>query len=444
MNHRIAHHATKLSLGTFGFIFVCVFSIWTVHAEDYTSPNFLLRDPVITVGGTRLSSPSFELFTSAGQAVSGESASTSFIGRTGFLYFPTATSPVVSASAGDSQVSLSWTASVGALGSTVSSYTVGQSTTSGGPYTFTNVGNVTSATKTGLSNGTTYYFVVQARDAAEQSLIQSAQVSATPQAPAPAPSAGGGGGGVSSPQTKVDFSGRAYPGSTVVLLKDAQLAVKTVAGPDAKFQMSLSGLSGGSYIFSVYTEDQSGIRSPLLNFQITVITGADTTVSGIFLAPTIGVDKSEVKRGENIAIFGQSIPLAVITIVVNSDEEFFNKVNADGNGVYLYNFDTSPLAIEQHLTKSKAAYQGEVSPFGQAVTFKVGAKTVFAEPQRKCPSKADVNSDCSVNLIDYSITAYWYKRALSVNFATIERERFNGDGRIDLVDFGIMAYYWTG
>src|SRR3989338_10019043 len=60
---------------------------------------------------------------------------------------------------------------------------------------------------------------------------------------------GGGGGGSfsppSTPQTAVNFSGRAYPKSTVTLLKDAQIAATTIAGADANFQISLSGLSTG-------------------------------------------------------------------------------------------------------------------------------------------------------------------------------------------------------
>jgi hypothetical protein len=68
---------------------------------------------------------------------------------------------------------------------------------------------------------------------------------------------GGGGGGrfVPPPVTGVIFSGRAYPGSSVTLLKDAQIVATTVAGPDANFQISISGLSAGSYIFSVYGEE---------------------------------------------------------------------------------------------------------------------------------------------------------------------------------------------
>lgn len=255
----------------------------------------------------------------------------------------------------------------------------------------------------------------------------------------PAPSGGGGGGGgyVPSVQTVVNFSGRAYPESTVTLLKDAQIATTTVAGADADFQISLSGLSGGNYIFGIYSEDNKGVRSSLLTFPIGITTGATTQVSGIFLAPTIAVDQSEVKRGDNIAIFGQSIPKAEITIAINSDEEFFDKTLADTNGAYLYNFDTAPLDMGQHFTKSKAALSGEISSFSKVVSFSVGTKNVAKAAQEFL--KGDLGGDGRVNLVDFSIAAYWYKRPSPP--ATVD---LSNDGKVDLIDFSIMAFYWTG
>lgn len=258
------------------------------------------------------------------------------------------------------------------------------------------------------------------------------------------PPSGGGGGGsfVLPPVTSVIFSGRAYPQSAVTLLKDAQIAATTIAGADANFQISISGLSGGNYIFAIYSEDNKGIRSALLTFPVSVTSGATTKVTGIFIAPTIAVDKSEVKRGDNIAIFGQSVPEGEVTIAVNSEEEFFVKTTADDGGVYLYNFDTVVLEMGEHFTKSKAALNGEISPFSKAVSFAVGTKTV--EKDDTGCGRADLNCDRKVNLVDFSIAAYWYKRPISADFAAKEKERLNGDGKINLVDFSIMAYYWTG
>ena len=133
-----------------------VFSTPFLAFANQTSASFEFENPNSKVieGGIS-SSSSFRYISSSGQFVQGQSTSTSFISNAGFLYFPVATSPVLSATAGDAQVSLSWTSATGILAN-ITSYEVGVSTSSGGTYSFTNVGTSTSSIQTGLSNGTTY------------------------------------------------------------------------------------------------------------------------------------------------------------------------------------------------------------------------------------------------------------------------------------------------
>jgi hypothetical protein len=88
---------------------------------------------------------------------------------------PPAAPTGLSSIAGNAQVSLSWGASSGAA-----SYNVKRSTVSGGPYTTVASGvTLTSYSDGGLTNGTTYYYVVSAVNACGQS-ANSNQVSATP------------------------------------------------------------------------------------------------------------------------------------------------------------------------------------------------------------------------------------------------------------------------
>lgn len=61
------------------------------QAEDATSTNFISRDPVMSIFGGNSTSASFEQLNAGGQIVVGESTSTSFILRSGFLYFDTYT-----------------------------------------------------------------------------------------------------------------------------------------------------------------------------------------------------------------------------------------------------------------------------------------------------------------------------------------------------------------
>lgn len=80
----------------------------------------------------------------------------------------------LSATAGNQQVSLSWSASTGATG-----YHVKRSTTKGDPYSQISAPTIPSYTDSGLTNGTAYYYVVSALNSAGESL-NSAEASATP------------------------------------------------------------------------------------------------------------------------------------------------------------------------------------------------------------------------------------------------------------------------
>lgn len=259
------------------------------------------------------------------------------------------------------------------------------------------------------------------------------------------PTSGGGGGGKGiSNKATVVLVGKAYPASTVTIIKDGQIVAKTVASPMANFQVAVTDLSAGSYVFMVYGEDIKGLRSPLLSFPVSVSKGTLTKIEDIFIAPTISIDKSEVRKGDVIKIFGQSVPLSEITLEVNSPQQFFSKTLVDKSGAYLHNFDTSVLEVGDHSTQSRSATNTEISPLSSKAQFQVGTKNVFTNESIACSKKADFNGDCRVNLVDFSIVAFWYNRPLNNTFIIREKEHLNGDGKINLVDFSIMAFHWTG
>jgi glycosyl hydrolase family 44/fibronectin type III domain protein len=87
---------------------------------------------------------------------------------------PPAAPANLQATAGNAQVMLTWSASASAT-----SYNVKRSTASGGPYAILSSPAVTNFTDTGLTNGTTYYYVVSALNSAGES-GNSAQASAAP------------------------------------------------------------------------------------------------------------------------------------------------------------------------------------------------------------------------------------------------------------------------
>ncbi|MBU2101252.1 hypothetical protein KKH05_00815 [Patescibacteria group bacterium] len=261
----------------------------------------------------------------------------------------------------------------------------------------------------------------------------------------PSGGGGGGGGGGSSPadNTKVTLTGRAYPLSQIEVLKDGKIVASTIAGSDSRFSVSIEGFNVGNHIFSIISKDKDGVQSEVLSYPLTVQDGVTINITGIFIAPTLSVDKSEVRKGENISIFGQASPQSSIVIGISSPQEIFANTVADKNGVYLYNYDTAFLGYGGHEARSKAAVNNEISDFGKTVAFKVGDKTVY-NTNLGCPARGNLNGDCRVNLIDFSIAVYWYRKPLSTQIKSLEATALNGDGQINLIDLSIMAYYWTG
>jgi fibronectin type 3 domain-containing protein len=113
----------------------------------------------------------------------GQSANSAEVNATPMAPPPPGAPAGLQAIAGNTQVSLNWTASTGAT-----SYHVKRSTTNGGPYTQVSVPTAANFTDTGLTNGTIYYYVVSALNSAGES-ANSSQASATPAVPATPPPA---------------------------------------------------------------------------------------------------------------------------------------------------------------------------------------------------------------------------------------------------------------
>ncbi|MBP9715202.1 MAG: hypothetical protein KBD52_01810 [Candidatus Pacebacteria bacterium] len=147
-------------------VFLIIFTFILVpilRADDLTSTNFIIYDPVIGTGGGYGTSTNFQLNSSTDELLNGTNSSTNFIGRYGFLYYPFVEAGVLTATAVSSDINLSWGASVAGQGWDVSGYNTGKASVSGGPYTYTSVGNVTSYSYTELAPGE-YCFVVQTLD----------------------------------------------------------------------------------------------------------------------------------------------------------------------------------------------------------------------------------------------------------------------------------------
>jgi hypothetical protein len=227
----------------------------------------------------------------------------------------------------------------------------------------------------------------------------------------------------------------------VRIYQDGREILQTVAGPNGLFTSSVQNILAGIYTFSVNAQDKNGRRSPLYTVPISVSGAAQTTISGVYLAPTLMADLESVKRGETITFFGQTLPNAPVTIYVNSSTSVSVMATSSADGVYLSQFNSSVLEEGDHAAKSQTKTGSLLTPHSASVAFSVSSESKKAGT---CLQRGDVNGDGKVTMTDFSIAAFWYKRSLSATFSTVEAQCLTGDRKVDLRDFSIMAYYWTG
>ena len=290
----------------------------------------------------------------------------------------------IAAAAGDSSVTVSWTAVSGAT-----SYNIYYGTSAG--VTTSNGSKLTGATSpqavTGLTNGTTYYFVVSAVNAGGEGVLSS-EKSAVPVPPAPGKPTGIA---ATAADSAVTISWTAVSGATSYNIYYGTSAGVTVANGSklsgATSPQSVTGLTNGAtYYFvvsavnaggeSVLSSEKSAVPVPPAPGKPTGIAAAAgdssvtvswTAVSGatsynIYYGTSAGVTTSNGSK-----LTGATSPQAV-TGLTNGTTYYFvvSAVNAGGEGV---------LSSEKSATPAAAATP-PASPTGVAASGGDGAATV--------------------------------------------------------------------
>jgi cysteine-rich repeat protein len=264
------------------------------------------------------------------------------------------------------------------------------------------------------------------------------------------PSGGGGGGGFgirgpgtssgiipATNSTRVIIDGKAYPNSLVHVLQDGKEA--SIAQSDAlgNFHFETSEITPGPVIFGFWAEDAGKLRSVVMTTTFQVVQNAVTSVSGVYLPPTINAAQKTVKQGEKLEVSGTAISSSTVLVYFDSTADPVQTIGSLLNGKWDVMLDTSGLTNEKfHTVKAKTETTApdktvNRSGFSQSMGFYVGSKelTDVVSP--------DINKDGKVNIVDFSILLfYWNTSEVTCDF--------NRDGKVNLTDFSIMLYAWTG
>lgn len=263
-----------------------------------------------------------------------------------------------------------------------------------------------------------------------------------PPPPPPPPGGGGGGGGFIDGNvpvralTRVILDGKAYPNTSINVLKDGQLVGVVASDNSANFSYEVSNATPGPTTFGFWAIDGRGIRSITYTTTFQVTQNAVTTVSNVFLPPTIDLSAKKITLGSPADAFGSTAPLARVSLFIDREKTARISATSTGAGLWSVSVPTELLADETfHAVKAifEQFVEGESakSGFSQAVNFYIGSRDA------NFPKNGDLNGDGKVNLIDFSILLFHWN-------SSSEIADLNSDGKVGLTDFSIQLFNWTG
>ncbi len=223
----------------------------------------------------------------------------------------------LTATGGNGQVSLSWTASSGATG-----YYVKRATTSGAEVQTASVGT-TTYTDTTVTNGTTYYYEVSAYNSYGAS-GNSNEVNATPLAPLGAPT--GLTATAGNAQVALTWNGVNGAASYNVKRGTTTGGPYSIVNSPTATNFTDTGLSNGTAYFYVVSAVNSGVEGPNSN-EKSATPFASTAVA-------VTVDLFTNRHPINPNVYGGSFPKDAPTIT----DSGLTNVRWGGNGASTYNW----------------------------------------------------------------------------------------------------------
>lgn len=263
-------------------------------------------------------------------------------------------------------------------------------------------------------------------------------------------SGGGGGGGRGTSlfslfRSTIALKGYASPFSEVLVIVDGKKAASTTADSAGLYSVSLRNQGEGTYRFGVRQTSVSGQRSGNFGFSLAVPRRGTVKVDDLFLAPVLFVDKRTVMQGGEVKVAGITMPGATVTVALQAlgATVYLASTTAEASGSYLMRLDTDPFALGEYALSTYASW-GEHTSASSRTRLDVGVENIFNSSTTWCAEKADLNGDCVVDMKDFSILMFWYKKDVSDTFATVATDQLSNDRTIDLVDFSIMLSEWSG
>lgn len=232
----------------------------------------------------------------------------------------------------------------------------------------------------------------------------------------------------------VELHGFAAPNASLIVQRNGVQITTSTADSQGVFSIVLTDQPTGQQTYTVLATDTDGRQLAPITFVFNLKNGTTTIVTGVFPGPSIALDTTSVKLGQDVTVTGTTVPGSAVALTVHSDQTMSLSTVADTLGHWAQIISTKLLAPGTHTATAQAQTGSTLSSQSQTVEFAVSALA-------KCDGKktADLNCDASVNLTDFSILLYFWQKTHPTN----TRADINGDGIVTIIDFSIMLYQWT-
>ena len=241
----------------------------------------------------------------------------------------------------------------------------------------------------------------------------------------------------------VEFIGQSAPNGAVTITLDGATVSNTTADAQAQFDVTLSNQPTGQHIYVVSGKDASNRTLSSVTFGLNLALNTTTTLSGIFLGPSIVGSATTTQVGNTVSYHGSTVPNASINLALALGTQTKSVTgSSDASGNWSATVDTTGFTTGTYAVHAKATVGGNTSDLSAGLTLTITAVPTTPNPPNPPPvvppvfKLSDINHDGHVNLIDFSIVLfYWHSNDPRVDL--------NHDGRVDIVDFSILMFQWT-
>jgi chitodextrinase len=303
-------------------------------------------------------------------------------------------------------INLTWAASTDNVG--VKDYIIYRNNIQVGTSTTTSFNN------TGLTPGTAYSFKVAARDAANNTSVQSTAFSATTTADTVAPSVPGTTTSSSQTMTSINLAWSASTDNVAVTGYRVYRNGILVGSPTATSYVDSGLTADTSYSYRIAAIDGSGNLSAQ-SIAVSFRTLADT------VAPSVPSGLSATVSGKDVLLTWSA---STDNVGVAQYVIYRNGIQVATSTTANYTVLNAPAGTSSY---SVAARDAKGNTSTQSIAASVSVYAV-----------ADINKDTKVDILDLSIMlSNWSKTGPNTS-------DINGDSKVDVLDLSVLLSGWTG